>query len=132
LTPKRKQQLLERLETGETVLSIAKAFGMSRQALYARKKLDPVLAEAWDEAAYLGARARLDDLEREADRRAIDGVLRQVYYRGNIIGTIRDYSDRLLIFRIKAEAKRASDDSYIHRSNSEPKAESALSGVITL
>ena len=132
LTPKRKQQFLQRLEGGETVLAIAKAFGMSRQALYARKKQDPVFAEAWDEAAYVGAWTRLDDLEREADRRAIDGVLRPVYYRGNIVGTIRDYSDTLLIFRIKAEAKRAGDDSYVSRLSSEPKAETALSGVVIL
>jgi hypothetical protein len=44
-----------------------------------------------------------DRLEAEADRRAVDGVLEPVFYKGVEVGTVRKYSDRLLITRLRAE-----------------------------
>ena len=39
-----------------------------------------------------------DHLECEARRRAVEGVEEPVYYKGEVCGTIRKYSDLLLIF----------------------------------
>jgi hypothetical protein len=42
-----------------------------------------------------------DLLEEEARRRAVDGVLKPVYYRGKKVGNIRKYSDPLLLWLLK-------------------------------
>ena len=51
------------------------------------------VAEAREEAC--------DALEAEARRRAVEGVRKPVYYRGEIVGTVKEYSDTLLIFLMK-------------------------------
>lgn len=132
LTPGRRSQLLDRLESGETVLAIANDFGMSRQALYAHRKKDHDFANAWRDAAILGAKVRLCDLEKEANRRAIEGWLDPIYYRGERVGSIRRFSDRLLMFRIKAEAKRAGDNSYVDRVDAKSEGERGQTGVIVI
>lgn len=43
-------------------------------------------------------------LEEEADRRGHDGVLKPVFQGGKLAGKVREYSDTLLIFRLKALA----------------------------
>jgi len=43
----------------------------------------------------------LERLEAEADRRALEGVEKGVYYRDKRIATERQYSDNLLMFRAK-------------------------------
>jgi hypothetical protein len=42
-----------------------------------------------------------DNLEREARRRAVEGTEKPVYQGGELVGTIREYSDTLLIFLMK-------------------------------
>lgn len=42
-----------------------------------------------------------DNLEREARRRGIEGVEKPVYQGKELVGTIREYSDTLLIFLMK-------------------------------
>jgi hypothetical protein len=44
-----------------------------------------------------------DRLRNEIDRRAHDGVLKPVYQSGFKVGSIREYSDTLLIFQAKAK-----------------------------
>ncbi len=58
----------------------------------------PAYAEAFAEARAEACEA----LESEAWRRAVEGVVRPVYYRGKVVGTVREYSDTLLIFLMKA------------------------------
>lgn len=56
-----------------------------------------------------GYKARFDDahkeacenLEAEARRRAVEGVEEPVFHKGQVCGTIRKYSDTLLIFLLK-------------------------------
>lgn len=42
-------------------------------------------------------------LEKEAIRRAVVGVEKPVYQQGEMVGTVREYSDTLLIFMMKGE-----------------------------
>jgi hypothetical protein len=52
----------------------------------------------------VGLRQELEDREdvhRVVDR-AVEGVERPVFQRGQQVGTIREYSDRLLMFMLKA------------------------------
>jgi hypothetical protein len=65
---------------------------------YARRKADPVFADAWDAAMET---AMETVLEPEAIRRATEGVERTVYHDGQAVGVERHYSDTLLIFLLK-------------------------------
>lgn len=52
--------------------------------------------------AYYNARELIvDQLESEAIRRAKDGVERPVYQGGELVGTVTEYSDSLLMFLLK-------------------------------
>jgi hypothetical protein len=54
-------------------------------------------------AAYEEAKAHaLDVLEQEARRRAVNGTERPVFFKGGRCGSIREFSDTLLIFLMKA------------------------------
>ncbi len=44
----------------------------------------------------------VDRLEREATRRAVDGVEKGIWYRGNRVGSEKQYSDLLLLAQLKA------------------------------
>jgi hypothetical protein len=65
---------------------------------YKRRKTDDAFRQAWDEATEIGT----CELEREAFRRAYHGTLKPVYYQGVECGYVREYSDILLIFLLKA------------------------------
>lgn len=98
LTPEKREKFLAVLrETGSVSVAAAAAV-VSRATPYNWRKADEDFAAAWDEA--LGT--YVDSLEAEADRRGVVGVERPVFYAGQKCGTVRDYSDTLLIFRLKA------------------------------
>jgi hypothetical protein len=62
------------------------------------RRTDAEFAARWKEADNLA----VERLEAEADRRAVDGTDKPVFYQGQRCGEIREYSDTLLIFRLKA------------------------------
>lgn len=78
-------------ETGDWRVAVA-AVGVSRIAFRNALKKDVQLAERIEmaEANYLG------ELEAEARRRAVEGVEKGIYYKGDRIATEREYSDKLL------------------------------------
>ncbi|WP_254240927.1 terminase [Achromobacter insolitus] len=59
---------------------------------------DEEFAKAWDQAIRIATLG----LEDEARRRAQEGVDEPVFYLGSQCGTVRKYSDTLLIFLLKA------------------------------
>jgi hypothetical protein len=80
---------------------------------YQLKDRDKSFAEAWEEAKRIGAAVRVARMEKEADRRALDGVEEPVGFHQGVPGAwVKRYSDRLLVFRTQGEAKRAGDTSY--------------------
>ncbi len=58
---------------------------------------DAAYAEAFAEAHAEAC----DALRGEARRRAVKGVVKPIYYQGDIVGTVKEYSDTLLIFLMK-------------------------------
>lgn len=72
--------------------------GVSHHRLNVLRKDDAEFAELWDRAIEAG----IDTLESEAIHRALEGIEEVVYYHGEQIGTVRRYSDGLLIFLLKA------------------------------
>lgn len=89
---------LEHLSTSANVTKSAAAASLDRAWLYGHKKADPDFSAAWDEAVELGS----DHLEDVAIMRAAEGVERDVYYQGAVVGQERLYSDTLLMFMLKA------------------------------
>jgi hypothetical protein len=88
----RREAFLAALQEGRSVTGAAMAAGINRTLLYRWRTDMPGFADAWDEAVETAA----DLLEDEALRRAMHGVHKPVFYRGEQVGTITTYSDRLL------------------------------------
>ena len=97
LTQKQITTFLSFLAETAHVSKSAKAAGASRQAFYQLRQRDSTFAQSWGEALSMGA----DLLEEEAIRRARDGWEQPVFYKGVAVGTVRKFSDVLLIFLLK-------------------------------
>lgn len=99
LTPEKAWQrpFIQRLcDTGNVTAACKKA-KISRQRAYEVKDEDALFAAAWKEALEIAT----ENLELEARRRAT-GWLEPVFYLGAKVGSIRRYSDTLMIFLLKA------------------------------
>ena len=83
--------------TGNVRLSASNA-DVARQVAYRARDSSPKFRADWDEAL---EEAR-ELLEAEARRRAAMGVEEPVFYKGQVVGHIRKYSDNLLMFLLKA------------------------------
>ena len=70
---------------------------INRDTHYDWLKTDPDYAKAAESAMESAA----DRLEREALRRAVEGVEEPVYQGGKKVGVVQKYSDTLLIFLLK-------------------------------
>lgn len=85
-------------ENGGFVGKACEAVGISKQGVHNWRDSDPEFAAEWVRAVDLAT----EDLEKEARRRAHDGVDEPVFYQGEVCGHIRKFSDSLLMFTIKA------------------------------
>lgn len=89
-------------ETG-IVAHAAKAAKVGTAAVYSLREVDAAFAEEWR----LARESAADRMEKEALRRAVQGVNEPVFGSGGTgvgtvkVGTIRRYSDTLLIFLLK-------------------------------
>ena len=83
-------------KSGNVSLSAHEA-GIARQTAYDARDRDKEFGKAWEDAMEQAA----DVLEREAWRRASEGVEQPVFFQGKVCGTVRKYSDVLLIFLLK-------------------------------
>ena len=93
-------------ETGN-ITGASKISGIARKTHYDWMQSDPDYAAAYAEALEQAA----ENLESEARRRATQGTLRPVFYKGEECGAVREYSDTLLIFLLKG----AMPDKYSER-----------------
>ena len=97
LTPKKRALFCKYLADTGNVTKAAQAINVSRTCCYEHKDEDPLFAEAWQNAVDQA----VDELEEEGRRRAFEGTLEPVFYKGKECGYIRKYSDTLLIFLMK-------------------------------
>ena len=93
----RQKAFLEEYKQCATITHACKIALIARQRHYKWLASDPAYAKAFEEAKV----AATDALVAEARRRATQGVEEPVYYQGEVVGTIRKYSDTLLIFLLK-------------------------------
>lgn len=95
-TAKRDAFLAAFAELG-TVTHAAQSVGIDRKRHYEWMDTDPEYPHLFSEA---GVKAK-EAMVREARRRAIEGTEKPIYQGGKLVGTIREYSDTLLIFLMK-------------------------------
>ena len=98
LTFKKRTAFLSALAEYGNVTQAADKAGVNRVYLYEVRAEDKAFKKEWEEAARYGA-LRLED---EARRRAIEGWEEPVWHKGMECGTVRKYSDTLLIVLLKA------------------------------
>lgn len=98
-TSKRQRQraFLKAYASAGNLAVAAQAADVDRSAVYRWQK-EPKFADQFEQAREEAA----DRLEAEALRRARSGVDEPVFYRGVQVGSVRKYSDTLLIFLLKA------------------------------
>lgn len=96
-TRARRALFLETLRATGNVSEAARAAAVSRSRVYQVREGSEPFARAWEDAVC----AVEDRIEAEALRRAVDGVEEPYYYQGKECGTVRKYSDQLLMFLLK-------------------------------
>jgi hypothetical protein len=102
LTPEFKEALLGMLAELPNITVVCKLMGIHFSNFYRAREKDPNFDQGVKEAMEQG----YDLIEEEARRRAVDGVLEPVFYRGEEVGAIRKYSDQLLITLLKGYKPR--------------------------
>jgi hypothetical protein len=97
-TPERQRAFIDVLADCGNVLLAAARVGMSEQSAHNLRKRPGAESfnRAWENAVRL-AKSRLASI---AWQRGVEGVEVPYYYRGELVGTRRHYSDRLLMFLI--------------------------------
>ncbi len=98
-TDENKEIVLAMLSNGATYAAAAAAIGAHRRTIMKWSDNDEEFAQRWNDAVEEG----IDRLEQEAIRRARDGVKRPVFYMGQVVGHIQEYSDSLLKFLLEAK-----------------------------
>lgn len=97
-TDERKVKFLTFLAKFGLRMRAAQYAGVSYATACNHKNADKDFAAAWNEAAELFT----EGLENEALKRAIDGWDEPVYQKGELVGTIHRYSERMMEILLKA------------------------------
>ena len=97
-TPEKDGTFFDSLASGRSVAGSARHAGYSRSIVYLWRDQDPSFRATWEAAVEAGT----DRLEDEAWRRAHDGVDKPVFHNGTQVGAVREHSDTLTIFLLKA------------------------------
>lgn len=90
-------RFLDVLRSTCNVSEAARAIGLARSAAYEWRDADPGFAADWVNAEQEAA----DKLEREAWRRAVEGTDKPIVHQGEVTGTYKEYSDKLLEILLK-------------------------------
>ena len=101
-TPAWQVRFLAALALSGNVSAAAKDSGVSRATAYRTRRQDREFFATWDKTV----EEAVDALELEARRRAVEGVERPIVKNGVVVATVRDYSDVLLMFLLRAHRPR--------------------------
>ena len=93
-----KTLFLDALSKSPSVAAAAHAARVNRPYVYEVRSEDKNFAAAWDNAINVS----LDLAEDELYRRGVKGYDKPVFYQGDQVGKVREFSDTLLIFMLKA------------------------------
>ena len=98
ITAEFKEMFLGVLENIPNITAACKLVDISPSNITRARHSDPEFGKAVLEAKNQG----YDMIEEEARRRAVEGVLEPVYYKGEQVGAVRKYSDRLILELLRA------------------------------
>jgi len=98
MTPDQQQQFFSALAMTGIVRDAANAAGINRSTAYRYRAQSQSFADAWDHAKEDAA----DRLTGAAIQRAVNGIEEVRYFKAEPIGTVRRYSDQLLMFLLRA------------------------------
>ncbi len=98
LSAAKRAAFLKALSETASVSAACERAGVSRRTVYTCREADPAFAEKWEKAETMG----LDALEDEAIRRGFEGNDKPVWQSRQLVGHIREYSDRMLLAVLKA------------------------------
>lgn len=87
-----KAEFIDKLSETGRPYEASKAIGVPLRALTDWRRFDPAFDDAWS-FAWESVAAIAQD---EAFRRAVEGVDKDVYYEGVVVGQVKEYSDSLL------------------------------------
>lgn len=96
-TERKRAAFLREYALSGNVSETCRVVGISRKTHYDWLRTDPAYVKAFNDADA----SAVDALEKEARRRAVEGVEEGVYYKGERVDTVRKFSDLLLIFLLK-------------------------------
>lgn len=122
LTKARKKQFLEAFSECANVTEACRRSDIHPSLVYIWRNRDQAFAKSWTVALERGT----DALEDEAVRRAFEGRLEPVFYKGVECGAVRKFSDSLLMFLLRARRP----ERYREHFNREPEADSSLMSVL--
>lgn len=106
----KKEPFLEQFKKYGTIVSAAKAVGISREVVYLWRREDHEFARSLDEIN----EEVTEKLEISAFQRAVEGIEKPIYYRGQRVGATREYSDALTMFLLKARNPQNYKDQCVH------------------
>lgn len=95
-----RERFLDAYATTGNMSAAARLANINRNTIYQWEEHDETFAAAMREAGIQATEA----LEREAWRRAKDGIPEPVFQHGKLVGSIQRYSDNLLMFLLRARA----------------------------
>jgi hypothetical protein len=122
MTRECKDRFLAELSKYGNVTQAARVVNVSRPVLYKHKRDEEDFRVEWESAARIGALA----LEDEARRRAYEGWEDPVFHKGEQCGTVRKFSDTLLLRLLQAHHP----DKYADRSKVQAEVNVSLSELV--
>ncbi len=96
-TPQLEEKFLQGLRDGLTPKEAAANCNIARSTAFDWKGEDEDFRRRWNEAIDEGT----DLLEKEARRRAVEGVDEPVFYQGTECAVVKKYSDQLLMLMLR-------------------------------
>lgn len=105
---KRQADFIEKFCECASIMKACRLSKMPRRTIYDWFKTDAAFKAKYDEAAI----EAIGTLEDEAVRRAHEGVNKPIFQGGKKVGTVKEYSDTLLIILLKARAPEKYKDRF--------------------
>lgn len=99
---------LEAFERFGTVMRACKETKIGRSTVYEWRQADEAFALAWADIE----EATTEAMEREAYRRAVEGVTKPLVSAGKLVTEVQEYSDTLLIFMLKSRRPEKYRDNF--------------------
>jgi hypothetical protein len=100
----KQEKFLDALYEMGTIERAATVIKIARKTVYNWIHADKAFASKMEKLLPQAKQNYLGVLEQEAHRRAVEGIDKPVYYKGDLVDTVKEYSDTLLIVLLKGNA----------------------------